>query len=265
MALKNCPQCGKPISDKAPQCPHCGNALHTENQNTNSSMKETTVAYNNPKNNNGKGGKMWILAVVALLIIGAGVGYYFYSDHQKQEAAAMEQARQDSIAQAQADSIRMVAVRDSIEKAKIAEEKEKQALKITHFCKWDSSNKVMTQRNVDAMVSTLKSLGFSVTAHSKKPMYSDAIGEYEEINYTLERDLYGSFIKIEITQSESLSTEITFADSQDRDNFIATFTANKFKKSGKDSYSGGSMDCYWMGTDITVKGNSVTLDERFEA
>lgn len=124
MALINCPQCGHMISDKAKACPKCGYVLNNEQakpvENIDDEESESQFDDCTPQQG---GGLKWILIVLAILVIGGGVGYYFYADNKakKEIALAAEQARLDSIEAARLDSIeaaRLDSIRqDSIERA----------------------------------------------------------------------------------------------------------------------------------------------------
>lgn len=109
MALINCPQCGHMISDKAKACPKCGYVLNNEQakpvENIDDEESESQFDDCTPQQG---GGLKWILIVLAILVIGGGVGYYFYADNKakKEIALAAEQARLDSIEAARLDSIR---------------------------------------------------------------------------------------------------------------------------------------------------------------
>lgn len=119
MALINCPQCGHMISDKAKACPKCGYVLNNEQakpvENIDDEESESQFDDCTPQQG---GGLKWILIVLAILVIGGGVGYYFYADNKakKEIALAAEQARLDSIEAARLDSLRQDSLRrDSIE------------------------------------------------------------------------------------------------------------------------------------------------------
>lgn len=109
MALINCPQCGHMISDKAKACPKCGYVLNNEQakpvENIDDEESESQFDDCTPQQG---GGLKWILIVLAILVIGGGVGYYFYADNKakKEIALAAEQARLDSIEAARLDSLR---------------------------------------------------------------------------------------------------------------------------------------------------------------
>lgn len=119
MALIKCKNCGNFISDKAMACPKCGaenmpDVIQPGKENTVSvedgvedgvdELKET------PKRSYKR---LWILPIlIGLIILGGGIGYYFYSEHQAKleqarlEALRLEQLRLDSIEAARLDSIR---------------------------------------------------------------------------------------------------------------------------------------------------------------
>ena len=65
MALIKCSECGHMVSNKAEECPKCGNPI----------TKEAIVSEEPEKNGNGK---KWALIVALLCLIGGG-GYYAYS------------------------------------------------------------------------------------------------------------------------------------------------------------------------------------------
>lgn len=97
------------ISDKAKACPKCGYVLNNEQakpvENIDDEESESQFDDCTPQQG---GGLKWILIVLAILVIGGGVGYYFYADNKakKEIALAAEQARLDSIEAARLDSIR---------------------------------------------------------------------------------------------------------------------------------------------------------------
>lgn len=67
MALINCPECGKEISDKAPKCPNCGKPLsrnrHKENLSRNLNNHKQTII------------KSSIIIICFILVISLLVGY----------------------------------------------------------------------------------------------------------------------------------------------------------------------------------------------
>lgn len=72
MALIPCPRCGRPVSDKARQCPHCGALFPLPgNMPTDQSRKDR------PKNKSA----LWvILSIAACILIAAGAYFFFIND-----------------------------------------------------------------------------------------------------------------------------------------------------------------------------------------
>ncbi|MCH5318210.1 MAG: zinc ribbon domain-containing protein [Paramuribaculum sp.] len=122
MALRDCPECGKMISDKAERCPHCGVDPRKARENVAPERKplEATTAYGSNGPNNGGGGgkkKLWLILVL-LILIGVGVAIWVpaYQHKKDEELARIEQIRQDSIAAVEAELARLEQLRqDSIE------------------------------------------------------------------------------------------------------------------------------------------------------
>jgi len=113
MALINCPQCGHTISDKAKQCPNCGCEIAPADNGLQPPYDPEDIEPQ-PKSN-----LKWLLIAIAVVLVGGAAGYYFYSEHKRQEEAnlAAEQARLDSLALAQAEAARLDSIRqDSIER-----------------------------------------------------------------------------------------------------------------------------------------------------
>ena len=131
MALINCKNCGKMISDKAKACPHCGTPVDFKqsvndqsalNQNQEAEVPPSIVvapepveSFEEPKRKSRAG--LIIAAVLGLLaVLGIG-GWLWYDNNQKrveqerQMAILAEKARQDSIAAAE---LREQARQDSI-------------------------------------------------------------------------------------------------------------------------------------------------------
>ncbi|MCH5318211.1 MAG: zinc ribbon domain-containing protein [Paramuribaculum sp.] len=120
MALRDCPGCGKMISDKAERCPHCGVDPRKARENVAPEQKpvEATTAYSPKGANNGRGGKkkLWLI-LVPLILIGIGVAIWVpvYQHKKAEEQARIEQMRQDSIAAVEAELARIEQLRqDSI-------------------------------------------------------------------------------------------------------------------------------------------------------
>ena len=80
MALINCPQCGKQVSDKAPSCPHCGLDMTVPNTPP---KEETAIQEESPK----KPRKVWtVVAIVVGCIVLVAVALWFFVFHDNQKA-----------------------------------------------------------------------------------------------------------------------------------------------------------------------------------
>ncbi len=105
MALIKCSNCGQDISDKAKSCPHCGLQInYIEHQLSESSEPLPGLSPGRKKSgNNSKTGVVIAVAIAALALLGAGCWLWYDKAQQRAEQLAWqaEQARQDSIAQAQ--------------------------------------------------------------------------------------------------------------------------------------------------------------------
>lgn len=77
MALINCSECGKEVSDKSQHCIHCGNPIAFNNENT--QVRESKTK----KKKNRKG---LVLLFTFVLIVAAGVGYFFINQLEQKEA-----------------------------------------------------------------------------------------------------------------------------------------------------------------------------------
>ncbi|MCH5318205.1 MAG: SPOR domain-containing protein [Paramuribaculum sp.] len=128
MALINCHGCGKKVSDKAKNCPHCGVEISEIKQAGSPSVEDgqptmpitneasPTYGSNDPGNGGGGGKKKLWLILVPLILIGIGVAIWVsvYQHKKAEELARIEQLRQDSIAAVEADRLRQ----DSLQAAK---------------------------------------------------------------------------------------------------------------------------------------------------
>lgn len=94
MALINCPQCGKQVSDKAPKCPHCG--------------LDMTVPYAPPKEDaviqegsSKKPRKVWpafAIVVGCIAIVAAALWFFVFHDTKKaNETPALETPRESTV------------------------------------------------------------------------------------------------------------------------------------------------------------------------
>lgn len=159
----------------------------------------------------------------------------------------------NEVEQARLDSMR----RDSIAKA----ENKANGLSILDFCQWNSNDKVMEAKAYKKVFPKLEKKGFKcIKTITKKVDYCDW-GEEDEKWYTYSKDNNGSVTTIKF---EGLTTLIQFPNKEQLDEFLSTVTSNRFKKRSNGNYEGPNPDCYWNGTDIEVKGNTVSLNYRFE-
>lgn len=72
MALINCPECSKEVSDKAPSCPNCGNPISTANDTQAIGTSLTTIQETSKRL------KMHTIGSVLLVIVGVvwGIGEF---------------------------------------------------------------------------------------------------------------------------------------------------------------------------------------------
>ena len=133
MPLIKCPECGRMVSDRAAECPHCGGPLKQESSpqdyqpDTDAPVSQATSPQDNQPvmsddemiQPDEQPSRRWLYAVIAALVIvlAAGIGYYFYDKGQKQKAYEREVFVKDSLAQVRRDSLEQVR-RDSIEQAR---------------------------------------------------------------------------------------------------------------------------------------------------
>lgn len=105
MALIKCSNCGQNMSDKAKACPHCGMQVNEIGQPSRGGAEPLPglSPSHRKSGSDSKAAIMIVVAIVALALLGAG-GWLLYDKAQQraqQLAWQAEQARQDSIAQAQ--------------------------------------------------------------------------------------------------------------------------------------------------------------------
>lgn len=119
MALIKCKNCGNFISDKAKACPKCGAENKPEAESEGNENSVSTEDLENDFQDDAQPEKTHkslylLLILIGVLILGGGIAYYFYAEHQAKmaEEARLEQLRLDSIEAARLDSIRQ----DSIER-----------------------------------------------------------------------------------------------------------------------------------------------------
>lgn len=165
------------------------------------------------------------------------------------------------------DSKLGVLVADQIMQESIAKMEEEKAnrLSINDFCHWDSSDKVMVGYNDATVKAKLEKLGFKCEkTWNEWVNYCEE--DVKETYYQMFREKYGYSVTVKL---EGLTTEIIFSNNEAMEQFIETIEAGRFKRAPKDmwngaTYIGGSVDCYWNGTDIKIEGHTITLMSRFE-
>lgn len=170
--------------------------------------------------------------------------------------AAQEQMRQDSLqaVQQRLDSLR----EDSIANA---EKKAAMQLKVTTFIEKDKLDHVLSLRSFSKTISSLKALGFTVENTYTK--YTEDCGEPGEDKVTeMERDLDGEFTKITI--GDGYRVTIVFSNDESLQVFKASIKSAGYKSRDGKYYEGPNTDCYWNGSDITIKGHTVTIEGRTE-
>ncbi|MBF1572136.1 MAG: zinc ribbon domain-containing protein, partial [Prevotella sp.] len=101
MALIKCPECGKPVSDKAPFCPNCGveiaGKVATAQQQPTTTQPQpapetATTPPETPKEKK-NGARNIIIVCLVLIAVAVGVITYFYRDAQSaKEQEAYEYA-----------------------------------------------------------------------------------------------------------------------------------------------------------------------------
>lgn len=69
MALINCPECGKEVSDKAKTCIHCGYPINVSKIKTNDEIIEQTKQKK----------KISLIVFIILIILGIGIGIFSYN------------------------------------------------------------------------------------------------------------------------------------------------------------------------------------------
>ncbi|MCH5318212.1 MAG: zinc ribbon domain-containing protein [Paramuribaculum sp.] len=255
MALRDCPECGKMISDKAERCPHCGVDPRKERENVAPERKpvEATTAYGSNEPNNGSGGgkkKLWLI-LVPLILIGVGVAIWVpvYQHKKAEEQARIEQMRQDSIAAVEAELARIEQWRqDSIKAAEDSIKREEEfRLNPRDLLDYSRSN------YDDRLTKTLKKLGFERTNYFYSP------GGYEETPYweaSYERVFNNRKITLEL--HELGDNFLIFESAIDKDQFVKDMKALGYKKGtnfSKDVYAVPNK--YYF--PVTIEGNKIVI------
>ena len=81
MAIINCPQCAKKISDKSKSCPHCDLALENLSEEKIHSLSKINTLKNNQN-------MMTYQAIAMLLFLGGVFGWYNIEDHDSPQYTA---------------------------------------------------------------------------------------------------------------------------------------------------------------------------------
>lgn len=88
MAIIKCPECGNPVSDKAPYCPKCGIEIAGKIKSQTMTPPPVPPAEKpsnsqSPKDENKKNGTRNVLIVcLVIALIACGLALYFYHDAQ---------------------------------------------------------------------------------------------------------------------------------------------------------------------------------------
>ncbi|MCM1293566.1 MAG: hypothetical protein NC111_00495 [Bacteroides sp.] len=213
----------------------------------------------------GGGGKTWIWIVVILVVIatGAGIGYYIadQENQQRQQAKAEAEARHDSIEQARIEAeAAMVREQQRMDSINLAMEEAANRISVLTFCSLDPSENVMAMFSSDKIRDKLLELGFRQVSETYETDYDD-FGQTTETVRSFEREKYGYYVKVLV---KAYMVEISFSNSEKRDQFLASALDNHYRRTDTGTYEGPNPNCYWYGSDIQVNGNTVTAIRRFE-
>ena len=105
MALINCPECGREISDKAGSCPNCGSPLNTIENVTEESKKSDGVHYARPtgslpkREGKKQKKKTWVWVVVGVIVLFVLVGSSGGNSEEMEEVAVEEKTNEEVIAE----------------------------------------------------------------------------------------------------------------------------------------------------------------------
>lgn len=121
MALINCPECGKEISEKAGSCPNCGCPLNTIEKVVEESKKTDGVHYARPtgslpkREEKKQKKKTWVWIVVGVIVLFVLVGSSGENSEDVKEVAVEEKTNEEAVAEEK--SIEEVTVEEATEEA----------------------------------------------------------------------------------------------------------------------------------------------------
>ena len=90
MALIQCPECGKEVSDKVKACPHCGYPMEETSQQSNTPQPVEVTAINLSSKDPGKTKRIVIGIVAALCVVLAVVIVVFVNKANAKKQAALD-------------------------------------------------------------------------------------------------------------------------------------------------------------------------------
>ena len=90
MALIQCPECGKEVSDKVKACPHCGYPMEETSQQSNTPQPVEVTAINLSSKDPGKTKRIVIGIVAALCVVLAVVIVVFVNKANAEKQAALD-------------------------------------------------------------------------------------------------------------------------------------------------------------------------------
>ena len=88
MALINCPECGKEVSDKAATCTNCGYVINSEITTHNISKTKKPFFQNRT---------FWIITICILVVIGGIIGFEAYRNYSTQKQLEEAQQKQEQL------------------------------------------------------------------------------------------------------------------------------------------------------------------------
>lgn len=110
MALINCPECEKEISDKAVNCPHCGFPVTTNNQLEGQNDIDVQMSENNTLTRRKPSNKVLVIIVVVIcaIVIAIVAAITIMSNKNKNERESAEQIRAQYIEDMKAMSVALL-------------------------------------------------------------------------------------------------------------------------------------------------------------